>query len=623
LKHGTSTRPGSTVAALLVVLLLVGSTTGAAATDSLVVGQGAGNLRGWRNISDWASIDRVTVTYDSLFKWEVSAGDNLSLGLLRRGGRVLAIYEVVEEDSLVEISGPLPNLENIVDGNSNTAFDPDFSGETGVPRALRVIIDLGASFSINRIRLHPRLDEEHRIRFPQQFTILTSAAESITDPFTTVSQLSFSSTLPNSEPVVDRVFTSREARYLMIDTHAVQPWELAEIEIYGDGTVPVGLFQSVPLPARNPFPVWGKVRYEGGDITNLPVVMQTRTGPDRNPILYFAFTGVGDDVHQVSSGIWGALEDEEKGPVKPNPEWSSWATVSDGIIRSTALHRYVQFRLRFSEPGTIIRRLILEYAEPALVERLQAEVHPREVSPGQEQEFTLSVLSHMITNNRTVVTGFRQLEVLTGAAVEGVDRVLIDDVSVPFSANIRAGEGFTIYFGRRIDQDGTFLQIKFRASLFRDATRFETRVTEQRISDGRLESVYQTAEAGDIDAESPGGELVVRIASKDELPVLGNVSSSTAFVTPNGDTFNDVTTIDFDLFKLTRSTLATVEIFGLNGQRVKLLSVQELEDGHHDVSWDGTDEAGNVVAPGTYVYRISVDGDGGTVNHQGILGVVY
>jgi hypothetical protein len=593
------------------------------AIDSLVVGLDAGNLRGWRNIADWGSVERVTVTYDSLFKWDVSAGDNLSPGLVRRGGRVLAIYEVVEEDSLIEISGPLPNLENLVDGDGTTAFDPDRSGEIGVPRALRIIIDLGASFSINRIRLHPRLDEEHRIRFPQQFTVLTSATESIADPFVTVSQLNFSSTLPNSEPVVDRVFTNREARYVMIRTEAVQPWELAEIEIYGDGTVPVGLFQSVPLPARNPFPVWGKVRYEGGDITNLPVVMQTRTGPDRTPVLHFSYTGVSDDVRLVSSGVWGALPDEEKGPVKPNPDWSSWATVSDGFIRSTALHRYVQIRLRFSEPGTIIRQLILEYAEPALVERLQAEVHPREVEAGQEREFTLSVLSHMMTTNRTIVSGFRQLEVLTGASVRAIDHVLIDDVPVPFSASIRADDGFTVFFGRRIDQDGTFLQIIFRATLYRDATRFETRAAEQRIADGRLESVYQNAEAADIDTEFPGGELVVRIATENELQIVGAVTPSTGIVTPNGDTVNDVAVLDFDLFKLTRPTPATVEIFDVGGRRRLLLLNKELGDGHHTVIWDGSDETGTVVAPGTYLYRISLDGDNGTVTRQGVLGVVY
>jgi hypothetical protein len=605
-----------------VVVLLVPRSP-AEAIDSLVVGLDSGTLFGWRNVADWGDVERVTVTYDSLFKWDVSPGDNLAPGLLRRGGRLVALYEIVEEDSLIEVMSPLPDLENLVDGDGATAFDPDRSGETGVPRDLYILIDLGASFSINRIRLHPRLDEEHRIRFPQQFRVLTSDNESIEDPFTVVSQLNFGSILPNSEPVIDRVFASREARFVEIHTTGVQPWELAEIEIYGDGTVPVGQFQSVPLPARHAFPVWGRVRFEGGDVTGLPMVMQTRTGPDRTPILYFRYTGVGDDVEQIPAGVWGALPEEEQGPVEPNPEWSAWTTVSGGFIRSTGLHRYIQIRLRFSEPGTIIRRLILEYAQPALVERLQAEVHPRLVTPGEEDEFTLSVLSHTITTNREVVSGFRQLEVLTTAAVAAIDRVLIDDVEVPFAARIRAGEGFTVNLGQRITQDGTFLQIVFRASLFRDATRFETRVSERRVSSGRLESVYQTAEAGDIDIDSPGGELVVRLVTNEDLEIVGRVLTSSPILTPNGDAINDVTTIGFSLFKLTRPTMATVEIFDLGGRQLRQLLREELGDGHHEILWDGTDAFGRVVGPGGYIYRVSLDGDDGIVTRQGLLGVIY
>ena len=592
------------------------------AIDTLVVGQGI-RLFGWRNIADWGQVERVTVTFDSLFKWDVSPGDNLAAGLLRRGGRMVAAYEAIEDDSLVVIVGPLPNLENLVDGDGATAFDPDLSGEIGVPRALQIIIDLGASFSINRIRLHPRLDEEHRIRFPQQFAVGTSAGTSIEDPYVGISQLNFGSFQPNAEPIVDRVFTSREARFILVQTSAIQPWELAEIEIFGDGTVPVGQFQSIPLPARHSFPVWGQVRYEGGSINNLPVVMQTRTGPDRTPILHYSLTGVGDDVRQISSGVWGALPDEEKGPVLPNPEWSTWTTVSDGFIRSTGLHRYVQFRLRFSEPGTIIRRLILEYAQPALVERLQAEIHPREVAPGEESEFALSLLSHTITNNREIVSGFRQLQVLTDATVTSIDRVLIDDVEVPFTASIREEEGFTVNLGTRVDQDGTFLHIHFRASVFRDATRFETRVAERRLTEGRLETVYQTAEAGDIDIESPGGELVVRLNSGQNLQVLGNVSPTALVTTPNGDGINDATSIGFDLFKLTRPTLTTVEIFGLDGRLRRLLLSALRGGGHHDVAWDGTDDEGRTVAPGLYIYRISVDGDEGLVRRQGTLGIAF
>ena len=94
-KPTTSPRAGATRSAFLTAAVLLTHLSRVDAIDSLIVGQTAGTLLGWRNVADWAQVERVTVSYDSLFKWDVSPGDNLSPGLLRRGGRIFAIYEVV------------------------------------------------------------------------------------------------------------------------------------------------------------------------------------------------------------------------------------------------------------------------------------------------------------------------------------------------------------------------------------------------------------------------------------------------------------------------------------------------------------------------------------------------
>lgn len=557
------------------------------AVDTLIVGQGPRAIH-WRSSADWREIDKVTVRPDSIFKWDVSAGDNLSPSLLLRDGRLQAMALFVNDETLEEelVEVKVEDLALLIDGDGSTAFDPDEAvghrfvgegifgtweslGEAGVPRDVIILIDLGASFSINRIRLYPRLEDEHRILFPQRFAVSTSDGEAMLDgPYTPVPGFSFNDVLPNVEPIVDRPFTSRQARYVQIRMGSIQPWELAEIEIYGDGSLPVGQYQSRALPSRPSFPVWGRVSTDIGDISDLPVVMQTRTGPDPRPI-------------------------------------------------------DIQFRLRFSEPGTIIRTLFIEYSGPGLVERLQAEVDPRIVDPGIEQELTLSLLSNTIAQGRNRLTGFRQLEILTQATVSAVEEVLVDDIPHPFSAVVRPGQGFTVNLGRRIQQDGTFIQIRFRATMFRDATSFDTRVVDRRLTDGRFETVYQTAEAADIDLVSPGGELVVRFRSNENLSIVGNVRLSSSTVTPNGDDINDVTRLSFALLKLTRPVEATFDIYDLQGRRTRGLMNEALGDGHHEVSWDGTDEHGVPVPPGTYVYRLTLDGDEGRVVRQGVVGVVY
>ena len=391
--------------------------------------------------------------------------------------------------------------------------------------------------------------------------------------------------------------------------------------------MPEGVFQSDPLAASFSYPVWGQVRYEGGDVTDLPVVLQTRTGPDRFPVQYFRHTGVGDDLEPVSAGLYVALPPEEQGPVRPNPDWSSWSTVTDGTVRSPGLVRYLQFRMIFPQPGAIVRRLVFEYARPPLCQELTAEVDPRRVEPGEEQTFTLSMVAIMMTprlKNKELSTGFRQLEVLTAAEIAEVEEVLVDDREVTFAVRQSPGEGFTINLGRRITTDGSFIQIRFRAAIYGDATRFEVRAVDRRLEDGRPEYAYQIAAEGDVDPVSAGGGLVVRLPKRERTrSVLMHALAEPPSFTPNEDGINDGCRISYDLLNLTRKAAVTIAIHELAGKRVRWLYRDDDSQGHHSHVWDGRDETGRLVRPGVYVFRISVEADGRDGVHQGSVGVTY
>ncbi len=66
--------------------------------------------------------------------------------------------------------------------------------------------------------------------------------------------------------------------------------------------------------------------------------------------------------------------------------------------------------------------------------------------------------------------------------------------------------------------------------------------------------------------------------------------------------FNPTTTIKFSV---QAGELATLEIFNLRGQLVKLYPV--FRAGKHEVIWDGADNTGNCVASGVYFYRLQSD----------------
>ena len=69
--------------------------------------------------------------------------------------------------------------------------------------------------------------------------------------------------------------------------------------------------------------------------------------------------------------------------------------------------------------------------------------------------------------------------------------------------------------------------------------------------------------------------------------------------------FNPSTIIPFQLSALMRVRL---EVFNILGQHIATLVDGERSEGFHTARWDGTNAAGQAVAAGVYIYRLSGDG---------------
>ena len=593
--------------ALLIGLLC--SATSALAVDSLDVGQG-GRLGRWDSIVE--EVQFLGVARDSIWMWPAEAGENLSLRLAERGG--MAVGLVADLDGTLRV--PIGAL--LYDGNASTAFDPDQFD--AINRSTPVEIDLGAVFRVDRVRLFPRLDRQNRRRFLQVFRLFTKAeSQAKYDP-----AISFFASIPNVEPVVERRFDSRDVRYVRIEPGTEREWEVAEVEIYGAANAPVGTYISRPLRARYNNIVWGKVRYEGGSIENAPAVVQTRTGLDRYPELYFRIDLLAEDgLQRVNREDYQALPDEERGPVKPNPLWSSWQTVTGGLMSSPGLRRFLQFKVRLTAPGAVLRRLVFEIARPPVVGSLLAEISPGVVQPGVETRFTLSMEVHLLgaRGQDLQATGFRFLQVRTAAQVTEIERILIDDEEVSFSSTDKPGEGFDVNLWRHIEQTGTFVQIVFRGTVFRDYTRFEVRALDRRDADGQLEEAYQVADERDVDPSLEGTNLIVRFADGN-VPLVAQLEGTRLF-TPNGDGANDAFALRYALLKLVTEAVVTLEMYDLAGRRVRRAYEGMNDNGAYALEWDGTDDRGLLVPPGLYLYELRVEADEGLERRWGSVGVAY
>ena len=244
----------------------------------------------------------------------------------------------------------IPGAEILADGDPVTYYDADVISELsrrpGLGRTTAIHLDLGATFRVNRIRFFPRLDPRNQRRFLQEFSVATHPSRAIGDY---EELFSFYPALPNFQPVVEKRFESRDVRYVRIAPTSQRPWEIAELEVYGDGSLPTGEFQSKPV--RLGLKVFGLVRYEGRGVDSSPVLIHTRVGPDKEAEWYFLHEEDGDEIVRAKDRAeYMSAPPHLRGPIRPNPNWSSWEPVSQDVVRSPNLLRYMQFRVRLFYP---------------------------------------------------------------------------------------------------------------------------------------------------------------------------------------------------------------------------------------------------------------------------------
>ena len=65
--------------------------------------------------------------------------------------------------------------------------------------------------------------------------------------------------------------------------------------------------------------------------------------------------------------------------------------------------------------------------------------------------------------------------------------------------------------------------------------------------------------------------------------------------------FNPTTTLRFDLPEVSNLTLT---IYNMLGQKVKTFSMQSIPPGYHSVTWDATNDYGEQVGAGVYLYQL-------------------
>ena len=579
----------------------------------------------------WASGETVLMEVGEVLRpFRLDPSENVAVGYKERGGSAKVGWNLYA-------AGGLQRVAAIFDGDPSTAmeqeFQPRFAGNISYDRPL---LDLGGRFPVHRIVFYPRPDRPER--YIDRFRLYVNNGTDLDYLGSPIWQ-KIEEREENTDPVIAVEFPRQLVRYVELHPWQNKAWEIAELEVYGEGYVPEALYVSDIIDFGE-LASWGRIRWQGERDPEAQVLIQTRTGLDDDPNVYWRRTGKWDEVTSLSED--GALLTatdyanlptmEQGGTTYDTENWSFWSAPYDfeegwvgedgsgkGVpIVSPGPRRYIQIRVDFRSTDTdggLIEWLGIALSRPPAADAVVAEIWPLEVEPATSTPFVYSLTPTIHKNN----TGFNSLEIFTGVEVDGVDYVRINDAEVDLGMYVPEilSDRLVVHFPRMgTESIGSLLEVGFRCVVLRSGTEFVGWVY-----DSEREEVSQRVGSGDASERYDGDELSVRTRLGGRL--IRSVEVSGGVFSPNGDGMNDVWEVRFDVLTLTGDVPIEVSVYDLVGRQVREVYRELGSNGRYRAEWDGRDAYGEWAHPGIYVYRISVESDTENAVYSGAVAIAY
>ena len=512
------------------------------------------------------------------------------------------------------------DLTNILtDGDLETLWEvtPERADGTSME------IDLAAILPINRIRIVG--DEETFLRGYQLFVHDGNPTRLRKDRPIAFENRAHAN-LEQDAPVIDIEIPLQFVRFIKVISTSPQEFKIAEVEIFGDGFAPSGQFESEVIELTGPAN-FGRIELLTQTDSLAAVVLQTRTGTKPDPLIYFYKTEVliGEERSELplvpigdpqAREAWEDLAVKDRGHKQENiKDWSAWSAPYEdlsGLFISPGNRQYLQFRLIFSSADVNATAAVGSFAvewEPNLAQSIVGEIDPGSVTLGEVRSFNYYVLPEILPGDAgfdRIVVETPFLPIVTGVTVDGVD--------VSFEKQEAADRFSILLTGERI-ASGQLLRITFEALATVYGTTF-------------FGTVFDTESAELGQEVTPGN--ATGIASSDRLSVEGKLADRlvsdltvSKVFSPNGDGANDTGEINFILLRALIPVPLQLTVYDLSGRTVRRLSDEGFVNGPHVLSWDGLDDGGRLVPPGSYVLKLNVDTDTGSQYETRILGVAY
>ena len=376
----------------------------------------------------------------------IAEGDNVAVGTIERGGDIRSpnVFDFSGTFKPLDLEMMLKELLVDAPGGELLAFERKDQNSLGI----LVLLNLGARFGVDRIRLYPRITVTSSTSTPFQNDFLRSYELFINDGLNLTSE-----NTPIWEPLILEndnqagvidvpIDPPRYVQHMRLRATSPIDFEIDEIEVFGKGFLSKAQYISDIYDAGQPA-VWGVLRWAEqilGDSRFSSMQIRTRTGSDVSPFVYTRRLRGKQDAEEIpfslaDPGAEMTLDEYRKFPQEAGQtpvidvqgrEWMAGAVTDDLInwspystpypasaangpglpIVSPSPRRYMQFQIIFTsddlEAARVVESLSFDLLTPPFSDELVGEVFPREVEVSEDIPFVFAVRA----NGHRGIAGF-------------------------------------------------------------------------------------------------------------------------------------------------------------------------------------------------------------------------